>query len=131
MSPVPNSAVRSEWPDRTAVCGEEQTRFLTVFRTLLKYMKLTATAMIWRRMAARVMSPRLPREAELAIAQRGDGTQMSPEQQENTSRGRTSQFRLCCIISSRGRRGGSGEREGKGGREGSREGGRCGGTAGE
>lgn len=66
-------------------------------------------------MAARVMSPRLCREAELAIAQRGDGTQMSPEQQENTSRGRTSQFKPCCIISSRGRRGGSGE---SGGREG-------------
>lgn len=88
-------------------------RFLTVFKTLLKYMKLTATAMIWRRMAARVMSPRLCREAELAIAQRGEGTQMSPEQQENTSRGRTSRFKLCCIISSRGRRGGSGESEGR------------------
>lgn len=78
--------------------------------------------MIWRRMAARVMSPRLCREAELAIAQRGDGTQMSPEQQENTSRGRTSQFKLCCIISSRGRRGGSGESEGREGGVGARRG---------
>lgn len=42
--------------------------FLTVFRTLLKYIKLTATAMVWRRTAASKMSPRLWTEMDMAIS---------------------------------------------------------------
>lgn len=109
----PISAVRLHSFGRVVVCEEKETRFLTVFRTLLKYMKLTATPMIWRRMAARVTSPRHCRDAELAMAQRGDGTQMSSEQQENTSSGQDESVQALLLRREGAERGGSEEEGGR------------------
>lgn len=114
----PVSAVRLHSFGWVVVCEEKETRFLTVFRTLLKYMKLTATPMIWRRMAARVTSPRHCREAELAMAQRADGTQMSSEQQENTSSGQDESVQALLLRREGAERGGVKRREEEGGRGG-------------
>lgn len=53
-------------------------------------MKLTATAVICRRTAASIMSPRHWRETELAMSQRGHGTQISSEQQKQGGQVRSS-----------------------------------------
>lgn len=112
------SAVSMHSFGRLVVREGKETRFLTVFKTLLKYMKLTATPMIWRRMAARVTSPRHCREAQAAMAQRGDGTQMSSEQQEKYLQ-RAGRVGSSSAAAAEGGSGASGSEAG-GGREGGR-----------
>lgn len=60
-------------------------------------------------------SPRRCREAEVAMAQRGDGTQMSSKQQENTSSGQDEAVQALLPLREGAERGGAKRREEEGG----------------
>ena len=62
-------------------------------------------------MAARATSPRHCREAELAMAQRGDGTQMGSAQQENASSGQDELAQAVLSRTDGGREGAEREEE--------------------
>lgn len=82
--------------------------YLTVLRTLLKYIKLTATAMVCRRIAASVMSPRHWRETEMAMSQRGKGPQKVPSSRKTLSSREDKSDQALLHFSSGGRERGGG-----------------------
>lgn len=67
---------------------EDRNTHLTVFRTLLKYTKLTATAMVCRRIAESVMSPRHWRETGMAISKRWRKAEKPPKNKVPSKEGK-------------------------------------------
>lgn len=94
-----------------------------MFRTLLKYTKLTATAMVCRRIAESVMSPRHWRETGMAISKRWRKAEKPPKNKVPSKEGKRfpagedkSDQALLHFCS------GGREKEGRRGREGGRQG---------